>query len=48
MDKEQKNADIIKPNIQHQEEAPKTTTVGGIPTQECDLKKVLELEVLDL
>ena len=40
MDKEQKNTDTAKSNIQHQEEA--------LIPQEYDLKKVLKPEVLDL
>lgn len=48
MDKEQKNTDTVKPDIQHQEEAPKTTVADRPMPQESDLKKVLKPEVLDL
>lgn len=52
MDKEQKNTDTVKPDIQHQEQAPRTPVVERPTTQpthqESDLKKVLKPEVLDL
>ena len=47
MDKEQKNTDVVKPDIQHQEVAPKNPAVERL-TQESDLRKVLKPEVLDL
>lgn len=48
MDKEQKNTDAVKPDIQHQEEAFKIPVVKKPVPQESDLKKVLKPEVLDL
>ena len=48
MDKEQKNTDTVKSDIQYQKEALKTTAAGMSISQESDLKKVLKPEVLDL
>ena len=52
MDKEQKNTDNVKPDIQHQEQALRTSAMEPFTTQtsyqENDLKKVLKPEVLDL
>lgn len=48
MDKKQKNMDVARPNIQHQEETSKTSAIKRPVSQESDLKKVLKPEMLDL
>lgn len=46
MDNEQKNMNVVKPSIQHDEVAPRNPAVEF--PQEQDLRKVLKPEVLDL